>query len=408
MARPPKPEMLASSSPTCSKNVTETVNGSHHFTINGYSLAKGMGVGKYIASDMFTVGGYQWAIYFYPDGKNAEDNSMYVSVFIALASEGQDVRALFELTLVDMSGKGKHKVHSHFDRALESGPYTLKYRGSMWGYKRFFRRAALETSDYLKNDTLNLTCTVGVVVSTTQSPEKFIIPVPEPQLGMHYSQLLESGEASDLTLEVDGEQIRAHKLILCARSPVFKAQLMGPLREKSNTLQIDDVQAPIFRALLHFIYTDALPDSETSSSSSSSSSSTIMAQHLLAAADRYGLDRLRLICEAKLCEGVSVDTVATTLALAEQHHAAQLKKVCLQYAAQNLNPVMKSEGFEHLSVSCPGLQAELLRAVAGMPDGMTPDDLTSSQKGAASGSRSVWAQAADGADVNGRRVRQKT
>jgi hypothetical protein len=29
-------------------------------------------------------------------------------------------------------GKGKHKVHSHFDRSLESGPYTLKYRGSMW------------------------------------------------------------------------------------------------------------------------------------------------------------------------------------------------------------------------------------------------------------------------------------
>jgi hypothetical protein len=34
--------------------------------------------------------------------------------------------------LLDQSGKGKHKVHSHFDRALESGPYTLKYRGSMW------------------------------------------------------------------------------------------------------------------------------------------------------------------------------------------------------------------------------------------------------------------------------------
>lgn len=84
-------------------------------------------------------------------------------------------------------------------------------------------------------------------MSTTQSPEKFVIPVPEPQLGLHYSMLLDSGEGSDLTLEVDGEQIRAHKLILCARSPVFKAQLMGPLREKSATLRIDDVQAPIFR-----------------------------------------------------------------------------------------------------------------------------------------------------------------
>ncbi|KAM7528355.1 hypothetical protein LguiB_031765 [Lonicera macranthoides] len=123
---------MSEASPTSSKSVTETVNGSHRLVIEGYSLAKGMGIGKHIASENFTVGGYQWAIYFYHDGKNPEDNSTYVSVFIALASEGTDVRALFELTLVDQSGKGKHKVHSHFDRSLESGPYALKYRGSMW------------------------------------------------------------------------------------------------------------------------------------------------------------------------------------------------------------------------------------------------------------------------------------
>nr|GLL39746.1 BTB/POZ and MATH domain-containing protein 3-like isoform X3 [Ipomoea trifida] len=78
-----------------------------------------MGPGKYISSDTFSVGGYDWAVYFYPDGKNVEDSSIYVSVFIALASEGTDVRALFELTFMDHSGRGKHKVHSHFDvRAL--------------------------------------------------------------------------------------------------------------------------------------------------------------------------------------------------------------------------------------------------------------------------------------------------
>lgn len=91
-----------------------------------------MGVGKHIASDNFSVGGYQWGIFFYPDGKNPEDNSAYVSVFVALASEGTEVRALFELALVDQSGKGNHKVHSHFERSLDSGPYTLKYKGSMW------------------------------------------------------------------------------------------------------------------------------------------------------------------------------------------------------------------------------------------------------------------------------------
>lgn len=115
-----------------STSVIETVNGSHKFTIKGYSLAKGMSAGKYIQSDVFSVGGFDWSIYFYPDGKNQEDNAMYVSLFIALASDSSDIRALFELTLMDQSGKGKHKVHSHFDRALEGGPYTLKYKGSMW------------------------------------------------------------------------------------------------------------------------------------------------------------------------------------------------------------------------------------------------------------------------------------
>lgn len=91
-----------------------------------------MGIGKYVGSEPFMVGGYTWAIYFYPDGKSVEDNANYVSLFIALASDGTDVRALFELTLLDQSERQRHKVHSHFLRRLDSGPYTLKYRGSMW------------------------------------------------------------------------------------------------------------------------------------------------------------------------------------------------------------------------------------------------------------------------------------
>ncbi|KAJ7297197.1 hypothetical protein O6H91_05G106500 [Diphasiastrum complanatum] len=384
--------------PSRSRCVTETVNGSHHFTINGYSLAKGMGVGKYIASDTFSVGGYQWAIYFYPDGKNAEDNSLYVSVFIALASEGQDVRALFELTLLDQSGKGKHKVHSHFDRSLESGPYTLKYRGSMWGYKRFFRRAVLETSDYLKNDSLAITCTVGVVMFSVQGPKIDIPSVPESDIGHHFGGLLDSGEHTDVSFEVDGEVFHAHKLLLAARSPVFKAQLFGPMREQdSGTIHITDMEAPVFKALLYFIYRDTLPDPKELVGSSSSAASIMMAQHLLAAADRYGLDRLKLLCESKLCEELSIETVATTLALAEQHHAIQLKNVSLKFAAGNLAAVMQSDGFEYLRESCPSLLSELLRTVAGVDE----------EPGAVR-NRNMWVQLSDGTDVSGRRVRQRT
>ncbi|XP_019157283.1 PREDICTED: BTB/POZ and MATH domain-containing protein 3-like isoform X3 [Ipomoea nil] len=322
---------------SCSRSINETVNASHKFTIRGYSLAKGMGPGKYISSDTFSVGGYDWAVYFYPDGKNVEDSSIYVSVFIALASEGTDVRALFELTLMDQSGKGKHKVHSHFDRALESGPYTLKYKGSMWGYKRFFKRANLEASDYIKDDCLSMHCTVGVVRTRVEGPKQYSISIPASDMGLNLKYLLDSEVGSDIVFQVGEETFKAHKLILAARSPVFKAQFFGLIgNPNTDKVELEDIEPSIFKAMLQFLYTDQLPNLHEIIGSTSTCTSTIMMQHLLAAADRFGLDRLKQLCEAKLCEEVTVDTVATTLSLADQHRCLQLKTICLKFAATNL------------------------------------------------------------------------
>ncbi|CAL9113635.1 unnamed protein product [Musa textilis] len=107
--------------------------------------------------------------------------------------------------------------------------------------------------------------------------------------------------------------------------------------------------------------------------------STLMAQHMLAAADRYALDRLKVLCEVKLCEDVAINTVATTLALAEQHHHLHLKCVCLKFVAlrQNLRAlffffvlmnfaaVVQYEGFKSVKISCPSLLKELLQYFAG-------------------------------------------
>ncbi|KAL9351744.1 hypothetical protein Peur_054424 [Populus x canadensis] len=396
---------------SCSKSINETVNGSHQFTIKGYSLAKGMGAGKCIPSDVFNVGGYDWGVYFYPDGKNPEDSSMYVSVFIALASEGTDVRALFELTLVDQSGKGKHKVHSHFDRALESGPYSLKYRGSMWGYKRFFRRTTLETSDYLKDDCLIMNCTVGVVRTHLEGPKQYSISVPPSDMGQGLKELLESEAGCDIAFQVGDETFKAHKLILAARSPVFRAQFFGLVGDpKMDKVAVKDVDPLIFKAMLLFIYTDKLPDVHEITGSTSMCTSTNMVQHLLAVSDLYNLDRLKLLCESKLCEELSAETVATTLALAEQHQCTQLKAICLKFAANpaNLGEVMQSEGFRHLEESCPSMLCELLKIFA---SGDENASLLSGRK--RSGSSMLGLDlATDGApeesaNPNGRRLRRR-
>ena len=71
------------------------------------------------------------------------------------------------------------------------------------------------------------------------------------------------------------------------------------------------------------------------------------------------------MCEAKLCQGIDVETVATTLALAEQHHCTQLKDACLGFIASRdvLGAVMKTDGFNHLIASCPLIMKEMLDKV---------------------------------------------
>jgi speckle-type POZ protein len=72
------------------------------------------------------------------------------------------------------------------------------------------------------------------------------------------------------------------------------------------------------------------------------------------------------MCEAKLFQGVDVQTVATTLALAEQHHCVQLKNACLGFIASPdvLGAVIKTDGYKHLAASCPLVVQEILDRIA--------------------------------------------
>jgi speckle-type POZ protein len=54
-------------------------------------------------------------------------------------------------------------------------------------------------------------------------------------------------------------------------------------------------------------------------------------QHLLVAADRYGLERLKLRCEEELCKKFDSKTITTTLKLADPHHCKRLKDACLEF-----------------------------------------------------------------------------
>ncbi|KAH6814321.1 BTB-POZ and MATH domain 4 [Perilla frutescens var. frutescens] len=317
-------------------SVEETVRGSNLFVLKGYSAAKGIGVGKFIRSEKFTVGGCKWGIYFYPDGKSPEDNSSHVSVFIGPERGCQDVWALFELTLIDQSGKGKHEVHTCFNKPF---PHTLhNVNGcTLWGYKRFIRRTRLENSDYLRDDCLKIYYTIGVVDSAIDCSRLRSIQVPDSDIRLHIGMLLENVESCDITFNVSGEKLHAHKLIVGTCAPKFRSELLEGVDTEKEEVMVPDMEPKVFKALLHFIYRDALPENELIASSSSVPLvADTLAAKLLAAADRYDLKRLKRICESHMCKDISVNSVTQVLALANRYDAAKLKDVCLKFAAENL------------------------------------------------------------------------
>ncbi|RVW81718.1 BTB/POZ and MATH domain-containing protein 4 [Vitis vinifera] len=240
----------------------------------------------------------------------------------------------------------------------------------------------LETSDFLKDDCLKINCTVGVVVSAIDCSRLHSFRSQILILEHILVCCLENMEGSDVVFDVAGEKFHAHKLVLAARSPVFRNEFFDRLEEDTQEVVITDLEPKVFK--------------QTSM-----------------------VCKTQRMCESHICKDISVHTVAKTLALADRYHATELKAVCLRFAAENLaaepslfacfwhlgmvklgstvlglSAVMRSEGFNYLKENFPALQSEILKTVAGC------EEDCSSGGGK---TRSVWAQLSDGGDTNGRR-----
>ncbi|EEC66994.1 hypothetical protein OsI_33692 [Oryza sativa Indica Group] len=128
----------------------------------------------------------------------------------------------------------------------------------------------------------------------------------------------------------------------------------------AGAVHIEDIEPRVFKVLLRFMYTDSLPEMEEED---------VMCQHLLVAADRYNLERLKLICEEKLCRHISVGTVWNILPLADQHHCDGLTKACFDFLGSlaNLSAVVASDGFKHLCEDVAPLLMEELVVTLALP-----------------------------------------
>ncbi|CAL4899198.1 unnamed protein product [Urochloa decumbens] len=332
----------------------------HLFNIDDFSVPKAaVWNNKDCIKSRCTVDGYDWEIRFYPAHHTFATTRYLVALELAFAGEAsrrRRVTATLTGRLVDYQScclrpiEGARTASQAFKGPSDTT--LLVYIGSGRDHAH-----SLKTPR-----SLTVECTLGVV----RDPKATLCPPPS-DLHRHLAELRRSQAGADVTFDVSGESFAAHKNILAARSPVFMAEFFGAMAERNaHRVEVQDMDPAAFEAMLCFIYTDMLPNEVDKQQAEAG---TVMLQHLLVAADRYGLDRLKVICEERLSLGIDIETAASTLALAERHNCLGLKADCVEFiarrSAKNLDAVMETEGYKQLEAISPSVLTELLKAANG-------------------------------------------
>ncbi|XP_047084810.1 BTB/POZ and MATH domain-containing protein 1-like [Lolium rigidum] len=269
------------------------VSGSHVLTIDGYSGTKDLANGKGITSETFAVGRHRWYIRYFPDGYSSGDVG-WISIYLHLVptDDADEVNARYEISLLGHDGE---QVPSYGTESQTCR--TFSSNTGPWGCPQLITRKDLEESVYLKDDVLSIRCEVTM-------PREIFTEHGEPppsDMRRHFGRLLSGGEGADVEFKVGGETFSAHRCVLAARSSVFRALLLGPTKMNHGAcIRISGMEARVFKAMLQFIYTDSLPDMEEDDV-------VLMTQHLIVAAKKYNLERLKLVCAEKLCNYMDMD-----------------------------------------------------------------------------------------------------
>lgn len=110
----------------------------------------------------------------------------------------------------------------------------------------------------IKMETTEDTSNVSSATSTADSMEQTAGREPET-IAESLSVMFNDNELSDVCFKFPNETVeekcvlKAHKLILAIRSPVFKAMFYGTLQETGQDVNIEDISYEIFQALLRYL-----------------------------------------------------------------------------------------------------------------------------------------------------------
>ncbi|GJN25440.1 hypothetical protein PR202_gb13267 [Eleusine coracana subsp. coracana] len=318
--------MAAVAENTASTHRAALVKATHQFDIVGYSALKALGRSHSINSGSFDVSGHA---------------------------------RLGRLLPLRRPPRPRRRLPREVERRL----YEEKTRGPRPGS----RRVPGAGGSLREGRRLTIRCAVQDLAEESSSSSLlksrycFVAVPPQPGITRNLEELLLTGRRADVTFSVEGSVFHAHKLVLAARSPVFRAMFFGDSRHSDRQrFEVDDMRASVFGVMLRFIYTDEIEMLEKEEGSSK----LAMASDLLVAADQYDLERLRLMLWGGIREQGDVGRAVSVLSLVNgQSSCRLLQDRCAGYVARMWEAATVMEEYVELKANCPEALNEVLEQV---------------------------------------------
>lgn len=175
----------------------------------------------------------------------------------------------------------------------------------------------------------------------------------EAQLDVDNEELEEvSSEPEDVSFEPNEVSFDVHKLVLIARSEVFRAMLTSPTSKESinNQLTITDIQPNIVEKMLQFIYGDNCTDID------------FYAIELFMAADKYFLDGLKTLSVDAICRKrlPKLRQALILAAFGEFYNEDDLVESAIDQILPRLTAIVQTEDWKNFSKIHPALAIKIL------------------------------------------------
>ncbi|XP_008553467.1 speckle-type POZ protein-like [Microplitis demolitor] len=149
-------------------------------------------------------------------------------------------------------------------------------------------------------------------------------------------------QLSDVVVKVENDEFPAHKLVLASHSPVFRRMFNTDMKEaKENCVNFINFETEVIKEVLKFMYTGKVEAEDD----------TELVLSVLACANMYQIDKLKIFCECKLIEHINVDNVINLLVKTDNYDVPKLKERAIKFLVNNKANISFDDAINQVSNS---------------------------------------------------------